>query len=327
VSGGIFDVQRFSTHDGPGIRTVLFFKGCPLRCAWCENPESQSFAADLLHNPSRCVGCGTCLAPAEGGAMCRTEEGRIEVDRRSAAAREPRPRLVGLCPSLALRIAGRWVETPEILAELRKDEAFFRGSGGGVTLSGGEPLAQGEFALELTRALKDRGIDVAVESCLAAARPVVEAMAALSLLWLVDLKHVDPAVFRAGTGAALEPILANIEYLAASGADLALRVPVIPGFNADKASLRAILEYAAALPLRGRPEAAPDGSGIAQRASAAGARGRRLDLLPYHELAAGKYAQLGRPYPYPRGLAVDEALLRDAAERGAALGLEITIGG
>jgi pyruvate formate lyase activating enzyme len=324
MSGCVFDVQRFSTHDGPGIRTVLFFKGCSLRCAWCENPESQSFDPELLHNPARCVGCGSCLDPIFGGIMQRDESGRVEVAHRGAESRgagrgrEPSSALAATCPALALRIAGRRVETGDILAELMNDEAFFRGSGGGVTLSGGEPLAQADFALEVATALVGRGIGVAVESCLAVSRPAVEAMAALPIIWLVDLKHVDAAVFRAGTGGALERVLANLEYLAESGANLNLRVPVVPGFNADDDSLRVILDYAASL---------PGGGSDSLSGRASGGRGRRLDLLPYHELAMGKYAQLGRSYPYPRGLAVDKAVLRRAAERGAALGLDMTIGG
>lgn len=298
----IFDIQRFSTHDGPGIRSIVFFKGCPLRCAWCENPESQSFLPELLYKSGACVGCGSCLAPSFGGVMSAPEgPGKAPAVRRDL----PVPAGFGSpCPSLALRLAGKEMDAASIVEEVLRDEAFFRKSGGGVTLSGGEPLAQAALSLEIAKELLARGIDVAVESSLAVPRAVTESFATLALLWLVDLKHIDAEAFRKGTGGELAPILANLEYLAASGAAMVLRVPVIPGFNADR--VRDILAYASGL---------------------GGRKGLRLDLLPYHDLAAGKYQALGRSYPYPRGMAVDRARLAEDAAYGASLGLEISIGG
>jgi pyruvate formate lyase activating enzyme len=300
----IFDVQRFSTHDGPGIRTVVFFKGCPLACAWCENPESQSFKPELLYTRSRCVGCGSCVEAARGAAVQTDPAGGILIDRNV----EPEPALGSVCPALALRIAGRDASVDGIMAEVLKDRSFFAASGGGLTLSGGEPLAQIDFAMSLLEAALAEGIDIAMESCLAVGRSSVERAAALPLHWLTDLKHADAAAFRAGTGGDVALPLGNIEYLAARGADLTLRVPVVPGFNDDEASMRGILEFAAGLP-----------------GPASGRR--RLDLLPYHDLAAGKYAGLGRSYAFPPGMRVEDDRLARYAELGLSLGLEISIGG
>jgi pyruvate formate lyase activating enzyme len=307
----IFDIQRFSTHDGPGIRTVVFFKGCPLSCAWCENPESQSFRPELLYTRARCVSCGSCVAAAGGEGLRADPAGGILIDR----SVEPRPELGAACPALALRIAGRELGVEAIMAEVLKDASFFAKSGGGLTISGGEPLAQAEFALELLEAALAEGVDIAIETCLAVPRAGVERAAALPLHWLADLKHTDAAAFRAAasragaSGVDAGVPLGNLEYLAGRGADLAIRVPVIPGFNDDEASMRGILEFAARLP------APADGSP------------RRLDLLPYHDLAAGKYAGLGRAYAFPPGLRVDSARIAHFAELGTALGLDITIGG
>jgi pyruvate formate lyase activating enzyme len=298
----IFDIQRFSTHDGPGIRTVVFFKGCPLLCPWCENPESQSYRPELLYTRSYCVGCGSCLRPAEG-ALRKGSLG-LEVVRSAI----PPAVLAELCPSTALRLAGREASAREILAEVLMDKSFFEKSGGGLTVSGGEPLAQIELVIELLAAARDEGLDIAIETCLSVSSERVERAAALSPLWLADLKHVDPEAYRAATGGEVELPLGNLRFLAQSGAELCLRVPVIPGFNADEASLRRILEFAAALP---RPSSAP----------------RSLHLLPYHDLAAGKYAALDRVYAYPAGLRPEQRVIEGAAELGTELGLAVSIGG
>jgi pyruvate formate lyase activating enzyme len=302
----IFDIQRFSTQDGPGIRTVVFFKGCPLACAWCENPESQSSRPELLYARSSCVGCHSCLRAANAGAVKSGPEGEVVVDR----AIEPPASLGSVCPARALRIAGREAAVPAIMAEILKDRSFFDKSGGGLTLSGGEPLAQIDMAEELLTAASSEGIDLAIETCLAVGRAAVERVSALPLRWLADLKQVEPGAFRRATGGDVALPLNNLRYLAEGGADLNLRVPVVPGFNDDEPSWRGILEFAAGLP---RPD----------RSSA----GLSLQLLPYHDLAAGKYAALGRSYPYPPGLRLIPGLVETIAERGRSLGLAISIGG
>lgn len=312
----IFDIQRFSTHDGPGIRTVVFFKGCPLACEWCENPESQSFKPELLYKRSDCVGCGSCLR-LEGSAVKSDGSGGILVAREV----EPPASIASACPAKALRLAGREASIPLIMGELLKDMSFFAKSGGGLTLSGGEPLAQIDLAEGLIRAAQAAGVDVAIETCLAVSRINVERVVDLPLHWLADLKHVDPAAFRAATCGDARLVLGNLRFLAERGADLNFRVPVIPGFNDDEASMRGILEFAAALP--------PLAGGAASGGSAFGGsvRGRRVDLLPYHDLAAGKYAALGRKYNFSSGARVEGDRMESYAELGLSLGLDISLGG
>jgi pyruvate formate lyase activating enzyme len=300
----IFDLQRFSTHDGPGIRTVVFFKGCSLRCAWCANPESQDFAPEILHNSLRCIDCHACLDASFGGLLQPVEGGGVRVDRSRSASAGP----VEACPSLALRLAGREMRAEEIVAEVLKDAPFFGKSGGGATLSGGEPLSSPRLALEVARSLLAAGVRVAIETCLAFGADALAPFLGLPLLWLADLKHVDARRFAAGTGGELGPVLANLATLAASGAELELRIPVVPGFNADDSSMGAILAFAAALP---NPGGLP----------------RRLDFLPYHELALGKYAMLDRDYPWPRSPGPDRRDLERWSARARDLGFTTSTGG
>lgn len=300
----IFDLQRFSTHDGPGIRTVVFFKGCTLRCAWCANPESQAFESEILHNSIHCIDCHACLDPSFGGLLLPVEGGGVRVDRSKPARAAP----VEACPSLALRLAGREMTAAEIVAELMKDAAFFAKSGGGVTFSGGEPLASPKLALEVASLLIAAGITVAIETSLAVRAEVLGPFLALPILWLADLKHVDEKRFTEATGGQLVPLLANMRSLAASGADLELRIPVVPGFNADDASITAILDFAVSLPNpRGRP--------------------RRMDFLPYHELALGKYAMLDRVYAWTRSEAPAKRDVGRWEAQSQALGFITSTGG
>jgi pyruvate formate lyase activating enzyme len=326
VKGTIFDIQRYSIHDGPGIRTVVFLKGCPLRCPWCENPESQSFRPELLHKPALCVGCSACLAPSMGGIARRTEHGDIKLDRAIPVPEAA----VGICPSLAIRVVGWKADTTWILEEVLKDRAFFEKSGGGLTISGGEPLAQADFTLALAQAALAAGLNVAVETCLAATRTSVERLASLPILWLADLKHVDPEKLRKETGCEPDLIAANLDLLSSLGADFILRVPVIPGFNDDEVSMKGILERAAELAGRAERTRAAASTGTAARrgmiAMGAARRGR-LDLLCYLELARGKYLALGREYAPAKGISVPTGRLARYAAQGAELGLDINIGG
>ena len=300
----IFDIQRFSTHDGPGIRTVVFFKGCTLRCAWCSNPEGQSFEPEILYNEHRCVGCHACLDRAFGGAMARREDGSLRANRDVKAV----PGLAVVCPSLAIRVAGREMTVEEVVRDVMRDAPFFAKSGGGVTFSGGEPLAHPEFARELAGTLLERGVGVAIETCLAVPPHVLQHFLGLPILWLADLKHVDAARFKEGTAGNLAQVNANMTTLAAAGANLELRVPLVPGFNAEDESIEAMLAFAAALP---NPTGAP----------------RRIDFLPYHELALGKYAMLDRQCSWKGGQDIDRRDVARWAARAGALGFATSTGG
>ncbi len=300
----VFDIQRFSTHDGPGIRTVVFFKGCTLRCAWCSNPEGQSFEPEILYNEHRCVSCHACLDPVFGGAMVQRGDGGVRAYRAAKAG----PGLARACPSLAVRVAGREMTAEEVAREVMRDAPFFAKSGGGATFSGGEPLAHPAFARELADILLGRGVSVAIETCLAVAPRALEPLLGLPILWLADLKHVDAVRFREDTGGNLTEVNANMATLAASGADLDLRVPLVPGFNADDASIEAMLTFAAALPN-------PKGTA------------RRIDFLPYHELALGKYAMLDRECTWKGGHEVDRRDVVRWGAKAAALGFATSTGG
>lgn len=304
----IFDIQRFSTHDGPGIRTVVFFKGCPLRCAWCENPESQDFKPELLYNQKDCIGCHSCLNVAHEGAIQADGDGKIMVVRNITP---PIP-LMDVCPTKALRVAGRNASTSEIMTEVLRDRSFYSKSGGGLTISGGEPLAQIDAMLELVQVASKEGIDVAVESSLAVSQTSIERVLDQPIHWLIDLKHVDPVRFREGTGGDVALVLENIRYLSKKSADLTIRVPLIPGFNDDPTSIRSIFDFIINLSY-------PTGSTTTL--------GRRVDLLPYHDLAAGKFTALGRHYPYPLGLRLEPEFIDFCAKTGRSLGLDIKIGG
>jgi len=296
----IFDIQRFSIHDGRGIRTLIFFKGCPLRCRWCENPESQSFTPELSYDPDRCLGCLDCVK-ADGGKAIRFEGGELQIDRGSI--RDPEI-YRDLCPSGALTVIGKAMSLKEVLAEVRKDMPFYAKSTGGVTFSGGEPFAQPRFLLELCRALTELDIPLAVETSLAA--PWKHIAPALPFLtqFLADLKHTDAAKFTAFTGGNLDRVLDNFRTLAEREVPLIARIPVIPGFNDTPGDLRDLVGFAARL-----------------------GNVREIHFLPFHTLGAGKYALLGREYCFHKNNRPDEGMLDTCLKLAGQQGIPARIGG
>jgi len=210
VEALIFNIQRYSIHDGGGIRTIVFFKGCPLRCPWCANPESQSFEIEIMKLKSLCIHCQPCLNNAEG------------------------------CPSGALTEQGKWMTVEEVLAEVSKDSVFYNTSGGGVTLSGGEVLSQGAFARELLQRLKTWGIHTAIETTGFGSWETLESLADYTDVILYDLKIIDPAQSKKTMGADSEIILSNLAKLVHKGCRVIPRVPLIPGFTMDEKNISAI---------------------------------------------------------------------------------------
>ncbi|HSD29038.1 MAG TPA: glycyl-radical enzyme activating protein [Vicinamibacteria bacterium] len=263
IRGRIFDVQRFSLRDGPGIRTTVFLKGCPARCLWCHNPESQSFAPELLVVETRCVSCGTCAtvcpqgAPPPGSGLCTACGGCVDA-----------------CPAGARRLAGRETSVDAVLQEAFRDRVFYEESGGGVTLSGGEPLAQPEFLAALLGACRAAGVHTAVDTCGSSPRERLLALAPLVDLFLFDVKLVDDARHRALTGLPFAPILENLRALATNHGNVWIRVPVVPGCTDAVADVAATAALVAGLP------------GV-----------RQVSLLPYHRTGAAKSRRLGREYP------------------------------
>lgn len=223
LTGRLFNLQRFSLQDGPGLRSTVFLKGCPLVCAWCHNPESQHPEPELAHNPDRCIRCASCagLAP----------EARAEA-----------------CPTGAKTWLGWEVSVEDLAAELLRDRLFFDQSGGGVTFSGGEPLMQPAFLVAAMVRLKREGVHLCLDTCGYAPWEDLREAAALADLVLFDLKLMDPERHRAATGVSSLPILENLESLSASGSALWIRVPIIPGLNDDAANLEATARRIAATP-------------------------------------------------------------------------------
>lgn len=268
LTGTVFNIQRFSIHDGPGIRTTVFLKGCPLDCFWCHNPESKRAIPELLYSPNLCIGCRACEAVCEAGTHAFAESGHA-LDRSRCLRCF---RCVEACPTGALDRAGKEMTVDEVLAEVEKDRPFYERSGGGMTLSGGEPLAQAAFALALLAGARERGLHTVVDTCGLGRQEDLLAMARHTDLFLFDLKDTDPERHRANTGSGPETILANLAALDAAGGRTLLRCILIEGANAEPAHYE----------------------GLA-RAYRGLAHSEGLELLAYHELGRAKLERIGDP--------------------------------
>ncbi len=286
--GLVFNVQRFSLHDGPGVRTTVFLKGCPLHCTWCHNPESQSPRQEFVRLAHRCMRCGRCTDEELASPVAA---GRDEAD-------------VERCPTGALQAVGRTVTPETLVAELLHDRIFFDESGGGVTFSGGEPLLQAEFVTECLRRLGAEGVHTALDTCGFARWQDLSDAAAHADLVLFDLKLMDDARHRAATGVSNDRILENLRALARSHSHIWIRVPVIPGVNDDAANLDATAAFVAGLP------------GV-----------RRVELLPYHATGEPKFARVGLAYALTDTAPPSHAQLEHLAAHFRDRGLTTTLGG
>lgn len=235
LSGLIFDIKRYAIHDGPGIRTTVFFKGCPLRCRWCHNPESWQAGPEHSFRANRCVGCRRCLQVCENDAIC-FEDNRPVVDLTKCTFCG---RCTAACPTGAREIIGREMTADKVIGEIERDIPFYEQSGGGATFSGGESLAQPEFLVGLLTRCRQRGIHTAVDTTCYAPAEVLEQVAPLTDLFLCDIKHTDSNIHREFTGAGNEQILANIKALADAGKEIIVRLPLVPGFNDSDENIKA----------------------------------------------------------------------------------------
>jgi pyruvate formate lyase activating enzyme len=267
LKGLVFDIQRFSIHDGPGIRTTVFLKGCPLSCLWCHNPESQDAKPEIFFTASKCIGCLFCARMCERGGH-RFENG-VHIFDRSGCIRCGE--CTKECYPQALEIAGKEMTVEEVVAEVKKDQAFYENSGGGMTLSGGEPLMQFEFTREILEAAKTAGFHTCLETCGYATAEKVMAVRSLTDLFLYDVKETDAVKHREHAGVPNDRILANLSALSDAGAAIVLRCAIIPGLNDRPDHFAAVARLAETL------------AGV-----------QAVDVLPYHPLGTSKSQRLGK---------------------------------
>lgn len=286
MTGRLVEVKRFAIHDGPGIRTTLFLKGCVLACQWCHNPETISPRPEIGLVARKCVACRRCVATCPQGVH-RFRDGVHELDRERCVACGA---CVAACLPGALEFYGREWTVEEAVAAVLEDRTFYEQSGGGCTFSGGEPLLQGEFCAAVAARLRGEGIPCAIDTSGAVPWARFATVLPLVDLFLYDLKHLDDARHREGTGASNRLVLENLRRLAEAGKNYEIRLPLIPGYNDAPDHLRSVGEF-----LRSLPRPGP------------------VRLLPYHSYARSKFAAIGRPDTMPAAPSPDAAALSRAA--------------
>jgi len=292
--GLIFNIQKYAIHDGPGIRTSVFMKGCPLYCKWCSNPESQGAHPEIMAYDIRCIACHRCEEACPAGAVS-FKEGTRQIDWGKC---DNCLKCSGECPSKAIERVGNYLTVDEALKEVLADEVFYRNSGGGMTVSGGEPLLQWEFVAELCRRSQEKGIHTVLDTCGFASWNVMEKVLRHVDLVLFDVKHMDSTKHKQGTGVDNELIISNAGKTAALVRTW-FRIPLIPGFNDSPEDLRKIAEFARNLHIE------------------------KVSLLPYHELGSSKYAKLGKTYSMDGVNPPDEEKLRTATAIFESHGLKV----
>ena len=297
----IFDIKRYAINDGPGIRIVIFLKGCNLNCAWCHNPESISTETERMYAPAKCIKCGTCVMACPEKAITLTSEGIITDDELCKMC----GKCAEVCPTKAIEISGHPMSVAEIMNEIEKERVFFDQSGGGVTFSGGEPLLQSKFLIELLDECSKRGIHTAVDTAGLANTEIILDVAKRTDLFLYDLKMMDSERHRKWVGVPNEKILENLKAVSATGVKIIIRIPLIGGVNDDAENMEATARFVAEL------------SG----------EKKLVNLLPYHKIAQTKYQKLGRPEDFQ----LLEEPTKEAQQQAIAIferyGIQASIGG
>jgi pyruvate formate lyase activating enzyme len=299
-NGVVFDIRRYAIHDGPGIRTTVFFKGCPLRCWWCHNPEGQDVEPELVYRKSRCIGCGECVKNCQREAISLVAQS-ISVNREKCVLCNDCCRV---CPSDALSIAGKQMSVKEILEEIEKDRTFYEESEGGVTFSGGEPLLQPDFLNTLLNECKERAIHTVVDTCGFAQYEIIDRVRDKVDLFLYDIKTMDNRTHRKYTGVSNEQILKNLKKLAESGSIIVISFPIIPGINDDEKNVARTAEFISSLP-----------------------NIQQVNLLPYHKAGIEKYKNLGKPYKLDKIQPPSNQKIKSIEEKMEIFGIRVGIGG
>ena len=300
MQGYVTNIQRYSIHDGPGIRTTVFLKGCNLRCFWCHNPETLAPKPELQLFPERCIGCGACLERCPHGAHARVNGDRVfrrELCQACGACAET-------CYAEALVLVGDRMTPDEVVAQALRDRPFYETSNGGVTISGGEPLLQLAFSRAVLEGVRAQGVHTAIETNACWPWERLASLAELVDLWMVDIKTMDSDLHRQVTGAPNEQILANLHRLTDSGAPVIVRTPIVPGVNDSAEAVEAIAAFVAGLP-----------SPV------------YYELLPFHPMATGKYRSLGLDYRAAKLKRPSPETMATLAQVAAGSGVEARTGG
>ncbi|MFO8010546.1 MAG: glycyl-radical enzyme activating protein [Dehalococcoidia bacterium] len=294
----IFDIQRYSINDGPGIRTTVFFKGCPLRCLWCDNPESQSQWPQLFYFESLCSRCHRCISVCPNEAISAGPDDSVITDRSRCKACGA---CTVVCPNEARVITGKLMTVNEVMDVVKQDSLFYRNSGGGVTASGGEALVHDDFLFELFKRCRQNGIHTALDTTGYVKWEALARILEETDLVLMDIKQIDSGRHREITGVDNSRILENARKIAGSGKPIWIRFPLIPGCTDDAANIRATGEFVLSLGLN------------------------TLDILPYHQLGTGKYKRLDMEYRLPQARPYSEDQIEEMKSRLESMGLEVRI--
>ncbi len=297
--GTIFNIQKYAIHDGPGIRTTVFLKGCPLKCGWCHNPESQSIQQEILFSPDKCIGCGDCYKGCIGKAISSIQGQRIKDNNKCSLCGN----CAVNCPAEAIEMIGKTMTAEDLMKEIEKDRIFYEESGGGVTFSGGEPLMQLEFLHEVLHRCREVEIHTVLDTSGYSSWETLSKISSHVELFLYDIKHMNDQKHMALTGVSNRPILDNLKKLVAEGKRIWIRVPIIPGINDDDQNIAEIGSLMDSLKLR------------------------EIYLLPYHNIAMDKYRRLGKTYGLPDIQTPSDRCMNEIAQNLKSCGLNVRIGG